>query len=73
MNIFAILGYIVIIYLIGISLSGFNCYYMFVDGPTLLFTLAFFLLTLLGTGTMKNFINGIKIGLHLKRPIPCWI
>lgn len=67
MNIFAILGYIVVIYLIGVSLSGFDCYYMFMDGPTLVFTLAFFLLTLWGTGTIKNFINGIKIGLHLKK------
>lgn len=67
MNFFAILGYIVVLILICISLNGLNCFYYFLDFPSLIFTIVFLLLTLWGMGTMKDFINGIKIGLGHKK------
>lgn len=67
MSIWAILGYIVLLVLICISLNGFRCFYVFFDFPPLIFTIGFFLLTLWGTGTMSDFINGIKIGLGKKK------
>ncbi len=67
MSLFAILGYIVVLLLICISLNGFHCFYYFVDFPSLLFIIAFLFLTLCGMGIMKDFVNGIKIGLRLKK------
>jgi len=66
MSLFAILGYIVLLILVCIGLNGFHSFYIFFDCPSLLCTIVFFLLTLWGTGTMKDFINGIKIGLGKK-------
>jgi len=67
MNIWAILGYIIILILTCITLNGFHGFYYFLDLPSLIFTIGFFLLTLWGTGTMKDFITGIKIGLGKKK------
>uniref|UniRef100_UPI004055D1FC LuxR C-terminal-related transcriptional regulator n=1 Tax=Acetatifactor sp. TaxID=1872090 RepID=UPI004055D1FC len=67
MNILAILGYVVVLFLVAISLNGFHCFYFFADGPSIVFTIAFLLLTLWGTGTMADFVSGIKIGLNIKK------
>ena len=67
MNIFIIIGYIIIIFLVCISSNGIHGFSMFFDSPTLLFTAAFALITLLGTGTLKEFIDGFKIVFRMKK------
>lgn len=63
MSIFAIIGYIIILFLICIGLNELNCFYIFFDFPSLLLSIVFLLLTLKGMKIGKDFKNGIKIGL----------
>lgn len=67
MSILAIFGYVAVLFFIAISMNGFHCFYFFMDAPSIVFTIAFLLLTLWGTGTMRDFISGIKIGIGIKK------
>lgn len=67
MSIFAILGYILVLFFVAVNLGGFHGFYMFNNLPSLVFTITVLLLTLWGTGTARDFMNGLKIGLHLKK------
>lgn len=67
MSVWSIIGYIIVLFFNCVCLEGFSGFYMFMDGPALFFMLAFLLLTLWGTGAIKDFTNGIKIGLGFKK------
>lgn len=65
MNILTIVGYLAVLFCTVLSLKGIG--YQYMNAPSLILMLAFFLLTLLGTGNMKNFWNGLMIGFRRKR------
>lgn len=63
----AILGYVVVLCLVGIAFGGINSGYQYMDPMVLVYTIVFLLLTLWGTRTMQVFITGIKIALGFKK------
>ncbi len=65
--ILGILGYLLLFSLIGISNGGISFLPMYTDAMTILYLLAFTPLTLWCTGTLKDFVNGIKITLGIKK------
>lgn len=67
MSILAILGYILVLWLVSIAFGGIHSGYQYTDPMVFAYTTAFLLLTLWGTKTMKDFITGIKIALGFKK------
>lgn len=67
MNILFILGYIVILFLVCIMSQGIHGLSIYFDSAILLYSILFILVTLFGTGTMKDFINAHKIVFRRKK------